>query len=410
MKRLLLLISVLVLASIAYAQDELRITGYARNYTGVLTSRSNNFSIIQNTFNIDFEQNKEKMAFKVNPYLYHYFDRNLELGLREAYLDLRFDNFDIRLGKQQIIYGKADGVFITDVVSPKDLREFLLPDFNEIRMGITAAKASYYFGNSILEAVWAPVFTPTQQPEKGSIWAPAMPFPMTPTFDYSTSEIDPSLENSEAFLRLSTMGSKIDFEIVGGYYWADDPVMHITRQIDPNTMQLVGITVRPDYHRVGMGGASLGMPIGPIVLRTEGGFYTGRRFQTQAPTATDGTIEKDYLHYMVGADFSLVGINFSSQFIQEYILDYEQGMQNNETENLMTFLAKKGFLRNKLMLEFFAYVGLDNGDALLRPKVSYSFADGFDIQLGSNIFVGAEGRFGQYNANSMIYTKIRYNF
>ena len=59
-------------------------------------------------------------------------------------MDLYFDNFDLRIGKQQIIYGKAEGVFITDVVSPKDLREFLLPDFEEIRMGITAAKLSYF--------------------------------------------------------------------------------------------------------------------------------------------------------------------------------------------------------------------------------------------------------------------------
>lgn len=409
MKRLLLLVSLIVLTSVTYAQNELRMMGYARNYTGVLTSGDNDFSVIQNTFDISFEQNRSKVAFKVNPYLYHYFDRDLELGLREAYLDLRFDNLDIRLGKQQIIYGKADGVFITDVVSPKDLREFLLPDFNEIRMGITAAKVSYYFGNSILEAVWSPVFTPTQQPELGSIWAPVMPFPITPTFDYSTSEIKPSLENSEAFLRLSSMGSRTDFEIVGGYYWADDPVMHVTMQMDTSTMQM-GLIARPDYHRVGMGGASIGVPIGPVVLRSEGGFYTGRHFQMQPSPLTDGTIEKNYLHYMVGADFSLFGINISSQFIQEYILDHEEGMQNDKTENLMTFLAKKGFLREKLMVEFFAYVGLDNGDALLRPKVSYSFADGFDIQLGSNIFVGTEGRFGQYHNNTMIYTKLRYNF
>src|SRR5690554_3140365 len=100
MKRLLLLVSLIVLTSVTYAQNELRMMGYARNYTGVLTSGDNDFSVIQNTFDISFEQNRSKVAFKVNPYLYHYFDRDLELGLREAYLDLRFDNLDIRLGKQ----------------------------------------------------------------------------------------------------------------------------------------------------------------------------------------------------------------------------------------------------------------------------------------------------------------------
>ncbi|MGF1587294.1 MAG: hypothetical protein ACFCUM_18390 [Bacteroidales bacterium] len=44
----------------------------------------------------------------------------------------------------------------TDIVSPKDLREFLLPDFDEIRMGVTAHKLIYYFGMSTIEAVWTP--------------------------------------------------------------------------------------------------------------------------------------------------------------------------------------------------------------------------------------------------------------
>ena len=394
------------------AQDSegVRINGFARNYIGVLTGGDNDFSIIQNTLNLTFEKKEQKVGFKVNPYLYHYFDRDLELGLREAYLDLRFDNMDIRLGKQQIIYGKADGVFITDVVSPKDLREFLLPDFDEIRMGITSAKLNYYFGNSTIEAVWAPIFTPTQMPDDGSIWSPEMPFPIPPTFDYSTSEIDPKLENSEFFLRFSSMSSKADFEIVGGYYWSDDPAMHITKEFNPATMQLTGLIVRPEYHRIKMGGASIGIPLGPLVVRSEGGYYSGKYFQTENPAIPNATIEKDYLHYMVGVDYTLAGVRLSTQFIQENILDYEEGIRNDELENTMTFLAKKDFMRERLWLELFAYVGLNNSDALIRPKISYSFADGFDIQLGANIFVGTEGRFGQYNDNDMIYTKVRYNF
>jgi hypothetical protein len=83
---------------------------------------------------------------------------------------------------------------------------------------------------------------------------------------------------------------------------------------------------------------------------------------------------------------------------------------NEEFENTMTFLAKKDFLREKLWIELFSYVGLNRGDALIRPKMTYSFADGFDIQLGANIFTGTEGRFGQFNDNDMVYTKLKYSF
>lgn len=394
----------------AMAQENVSISGFVRNYTGILTNGEKDFSILQNTFNLVLEQKKEKVAFKVNPYLYHYFDNDLELGLREAYLDLNFNNFSLRAGKQQIIWGKAEGVFITDIVSPKDLSEFLLRDFDEIRMGVTSLKAGFYFGNNALEAVWAPVFTPTRMPEEGSIWSPKLPFPVAPTFDYSSAEVKNSLENSEVFLRFSSMGSKADFEIVGGYFWNDDPALHITRIIDPESMQLTGLTARPEYHRLKMAGMSISMPLGPIVIRGEGGYFSGRYFQTEALTAQDATIEKDYLHYMAGVDYTLAGIRLSAQFIQEYIPRYEAGIRNEEFETTMTFLAKKDFLRERLWLELFVYAGLNNKDALIRPKISYSFADGFDIQAGANIFTGTEGRFGQYNDNDMIYMRLKYSF
>jgi hypothetical protein len=408
-----LLITAFLLAAFALpagAQDNLNFSGYLRNYTGVLTGQDNAFSILQNTFDFQVETRGSRMALKVNPYLYHYFDRDLELGIREAYLDLYFEHFDLRVGKQQIIYGKAEGVFITDVVSPKDLREFLLPEFDEIRMGVTAARLNYYRGNNTFELVWVPVFTPTVLPEEGSIWRPQMLFPVEPDYDLSTARVDPELGNSEVFLRYSAMTPGIDFELVGGTFFDDDPVMHMTRHVNPETMQLTGLTVRPQHHRLLMGGGSFSTQLGPFLLRGEAGYSHGKYFQTSSQSASDGTIEKDLLHYMMGMDYTLMGVRLTAQFIQEYIPDYTEGILNEESENMMTFLARKDFLREKLWLEVFSYVGINRGDALIRPKVSYSFADGFDIQLGANIFTGTEGRFGQYHENDMLYMKMKYSF
>ena len=410
--RLVIIVFLIFLAGFTglKAQENLSISGYVRNYTGVLTAEPNHFSVIQNTLNLNFENRGDKVAFKVNPFLYHYSDRKLELGLREAYLDMYFTNFDIRVGKQQIIWGKAEGVFITDIVAPKDLREFLLPDFEEIRIGITSFKFNYFKGNHTLEAVWAPVFTPTQMPESGSIWAPAMRFPIQPTWDYSSVEVTPSLENSEAYLRYSLMASAFDFELVGGYFFYDDPAMHLTKEIDPSTRQLIGLTVRPDYHRVAMGGGSFSIPLGGFILRGEGAYYTGRHFPTTDPAITDAALEKGNLHYMAGLDYTVGGVRLSTQFIQEYILDHQESMYDDKIKNTMTFLAKRDFFREKLWIELFAYVGLNNEDALIRPKITYSFADGFELLGGANIFVGDQGRFGQYDANDMIYMKIKYSF
>ena len=407
----LILILLFVTSQYAIAQNA-NISGFARNYTGVLFE-DGDFSILQNTLNLDISRTGNKVAFKANPMLYSYNSDSLDLRFRELYLDLYFDNFDIRIGKQQIVWGKADGVFITDIVSPLNLTEFLLPDFDEIRTGVNAVKFDYYKGNSTFEIIWLPNFTPTKTPTASSIWYVQPEFTMTPTFDWTNTDINPSLENSELFVKYSALTSKIDFEIMGGYTWDDNPTMHSEKQIDMSTGSpvLTGLNITPEHHRLNIGGGSFSTEIKGIVLRGEAAFYNGKYFQTEDPLAVDALTEKDYLHYLIGVDFTIKNIKFSTQFIQETILDYDDNMLNKEIENTMTFVARYDLFRETLHLELFSYIGLTNEDALIRPKITYDFDDSFSILFGSNIFVGDEtGRFGQYKDNSMAYAKIKYNF
>ncbi|MCD6102191.1 MAG: hypothetical protein J7J77_03980 [Candidatus Cloacimonetes bacterium] len=398
-----------IFINVAQAQS-LNWSGYARNYTGMLLTGNKKYAILQNTFNLNIEQSKDKVAFKVNPYIYQYPNQEMEIGLREAYMDIYFNSVDLRIGKQQIIWGKADGVFITDIISPKDLSEFLLRDFDEIRIGITSLKADYFLGDNTFEFVWAPYFTSTQMPDENSIWFPQLDFPVSPVFDYSQKEVAATLENSEVFAKFSAITSAIDFEIMAGYMWDDDPTMHISKTINPQTHQLTGLTVTPRHHRLGLAGGSFSSTLGGFVLRGEGAYYNGKYFNSEDSTLTDGTVKKNYLHYLLGVDYTLWNIRLSFQFIQQAILDYENLIKNDEFENTMTVLASKDFLRETLRLELFSYIGLNNSDALIRPKITYDLADGFELLLGANIFLGSEGRFGQYDDNDMVYTKIKYSF
>jgi hypothetical protein len=113
----------------------------------------------------------------------------------------------------------------------------------------------------------------------------------------------------------------------------------------------------------------------------------------------------------VGLDYIKGDWKFSTQFIQKRIFDYQEAIQEDEVQNMMTVLIHGDILRQTLHLELFSYIGLDNFNALIRPKITYDFSDAFSVLLGSNIFTGDEdGMFGKYGDNSMIYTKIKYNF
>lgn len=399
---------ILIISSVS-AQD-IALSGYARTYIGALTTGESDYSILQNTFSLNFEHSRSDVYFKVNPYIYHYSDNELELGLRQAYMDLYFDSFDIRIGKQQIIWGKADGVFITDIVSPKDMREFLLPDFNEIRTGITSLKFDYYYGDNTFEIVWIPLFTPTQTPESESIWSLKPDYDLPYSFDYSNADVKDKLSNSEIFVKYSLLSSAIDFELMGAYSWDDDPTFHSEKIFNSELGLVDSIVLKPEHHRLSTLGGSFSTTLGDIVLRGEGAYYTGKYFQSTNPLYLDGTEKKDYLHYLIGVDFSIGDVKLSSQFIQQGILDYNEYLIKYEFENTVTFLASIDFLRETLNIELFSYIGLNEGDALVRPKLIYDYADGLEIQFGANLFLGDEGQFGSFDKNDMIYTKLKYSF
>ncbi|HGY56081.1 MAG TPA: hypothetical protein ENK44_10280 [Caldithrix abyssi] len=398
---------VFLLTSALWAQG-INFNGYVRTYLGTLVQQNYEYAIVQNTFNLNLEHSGDIMVLKASPFIYQYSDNRIDFILREIYMDIYFESIDIRIGKQQIVWGKADGVFITDIVSPKDLREFLLPDFDEIRIGVTSVKLDYYIGDNTLEVVWIPVFTPTRMPSPESIWFPRLDLPMEPEWDFSKQEVKGSLENSEVFGKFSALTSFIDFELMAGYAWDDDPTMHLTKNIENG--QLVGLTITPIHHRLTLGGGSFSTTLGGFVVRGEAAYYTGKYFVTADPMAANGVVEKDYLHYLLGLDYTLWDIRLSGQFIQQAILDYESPIQQDEMENTATFLARRDFLRETLTVELFSYIGINNNDALIRPRVYYDIADGFEILIGANIFTGDTGRFGQYNGNNMIYTKLKYSF
>ena len=384
-------IFILVMMSLVSAfASEVDLSGYVRNYTGVFLQEDTEFSVLQNSFDMSIGYQSNKGAFLANPYLNINKDTVSDIDFRELYVDLFFNDFDVRIGKQQVVWGKADGVFITDVVSPKNLQGFMLPDFKEIRIGVNAAKVNYYLGGSMIEVIWVPQFVSNTMPSDDSIWN-------TRHIDFSSSAdyLDTSLENSEFFARYSIMTSLCDLELVGGYMWDDEPVI--------TGMSLGDYTF--EHERLAMAGGSASSTLGDFVLRSEGAYYTGKDFVTSG-----NLLESDYIHYMGGLDYSFAGYKISTQFIQKAILNYDDSMVRDQFSTTMTSMITKKFLRDTLTTEFFTYVEFGDINALLRPKLTYAFDDGISLIFGANFFVGDSGTYGQFDNNDMAFLQIKYNF
>ena len=54
------------------SSSQLEINGFVRNYTGVLLTPPNEYSIIQNTLNLEFKLQSDKFALYANPYYFQY--------------------------------------------------------------------------------------------------------------------------------------------------------------------------------------------------------------------------------------------------------------------------------------------------------------------------------------------------
>ncbi len=79
-------------------------------------------------------------------------DNRSDLDLREFYLDLAGDRGKLRLGRQQVVWGKTDGLRLLDLINPQDFREFILDDFIDSRIPLWMARGDYYIGDDTFQS------------------------------------------------------------------------------------------------------------------------------------------------------------------------------------------------------------------------------------------------------------------
>ncbi len=390
---MLIAVLVLVVQTTLIAKD-IRFSGMLRSYAGGRISEGD-IPLTEQTLDLELQGWGNSTRININPYAYIMGEGDIDWGVREAYIDILFRNFDFRIGKQAVVWGEAEGVFITDIVSPQDLRSFILADFREIRIGVPAIRANYYRGPLTYEVVWLPIFVPTSQPGPESIWY------RESMASIADSELpEKKLSNSEVFGKIKYFSRTITAEIMAGYAWDDLPVLE-------------GTVNSPDpfHERFTVVGGSFSTTLSSIILRSEQAVYLNRAFTTMPSPGMFGTSDHHQLHSLTGLDWSLLGIDMSAQYILQYINDYEDSLLTSEYEHTATFRLRDSYFADTLTLELFGYVGIDPADMLLRPSLTYSIEDGVEIKTGIELFFGDEERnFGRYDKNSLAYVSLRWYF
>ena len=326
--------------------------------------------------------------------------------LREAYLDHREERWGFRLGRQLVIWGVADGVRITDLVSPMDMTEFLAQDYDDIRMPVNALRFFVFNEKMKLELLAVPTFEGYRLPtDAGNPWS-VLPKNTVQPLVWHEDGSHPKFRfsNMEYGGKLCLTLPGVDFSIAALHTWNKMPV--ITYRSSGTHM-----AVSPRYYRMGFFGGDMSKPLGQFVLRGEVAFNVDKHFSYK-PEA--GTMEQkgfNTVNYLVGVDwYAPHEWTVMVQFSSESILRYADQIAQPRHQSLLTLNVSKKLLDSTWQLSNFTYFDLNHKGWFSRFASSYALNDHIQLSAGYDWFGGNEGMFGRYKNNSEIWAKAKYSF
>ncbi|MGP3778689.1 hypothetical protein ACTWKD_07585 [Halanaerobium saccharolyticum] len=354
------------IAGAAYISHQ--ITGYTA-YD--LENSSELYSYLE--YDLKLEQRLDKGQFVLNPKLQiNTLEEELELELYEGYLDYYFSNADLRIGRQIISWGKADGLTVTNLINDQSRvqRPFVNPD--DRFLGSDAFKLDYYTDSGTLEAV---ISLPPRD-----------------------SDLD--ADQSGFGLRYSVLGMGSDYEISAGSFPQYNPMLGVYNRVTGSSEAL--------YRDQNFIGGSFSNDLGKFVLKGEGAYFFNRDYLQQTEKGPQ-IVENNELELLVGIDYYLGDYLIALQAKEGILIDEPNNLVRDKTKGEYSLLVQRSFMRDNLNLENWLIYrempelpGME--DTLLwRPRLSYDYSDQLTLSTGlDHVIDGPE--------KSEIFAQIEYTF
>ena len=352
---------------------------------------------------------------------YEFCENISEVSMREAYVNAYLGPFDLRIGHQIVVWGRADGFNPTNNITPNDMLA-RSPDEDDRRLGNFLIRAFYNAHPLRYEAIWIPFFKssviPTnllQLPGNVIIGSPDHP--------------DSRLRNSAFAFRINFERSSWDGSL--SYFNGYNPFPGI----DADFFAVIGpvpfVEMYPRSYRIHVLGADFATTLGGRWgLRGEMAYR-----RPHADYAGNFYIINPELQCVVGIDREFPG-NFTLilQYIGRYVLDFEEMFvitspavvpvynlafknrliagQQYEISHAISCRASLSLLHETLNLEVLGYGNLTSEEFLWRPKVTYDITDAFHVIVGGELYDGlSDTLFGLVDKHlSSVFAEIRLTF
>lgn len=334
----------------------------------------------------------------------------LEIELRELYYDLKIKNHYLTVGKQQIVWGKADGLKILDVVNPTNFREFLLDDFDNSRIPLWSVKSDIDLKKLKLQLVWIPDQTYHDLPDPKATFFPGAFFPQpAPGITVITNPPDKPdrfFRDADAGIRVSSFIRGWDITLNYLYMFDDFPVSK-THFADTPTPT---ISITPAYKRHHLAGSTFTNSFGKFSVRGELGFFIDKFFSTTDVSKPDGLFRSTQFMGVAGVDYSGISNTLLSiQVFEDYIFKNIPVPGRKQSQTFMSVLANRSFKNETMTAEVIGVQSISSGDGFVRPSFKYQYKSNIILKAGADIFYGSSGGFlGQFNNTSRVTLAIQW--
>ena len=369
--------------------NKLKIVGLGRIYTEVLDNLEPGVpdQVASSTFN--------KRLF---------IGDRVEVELRELYLHARILNkVNIRIGKQQIVWGETDGLKLLDVINPQYFREFILDDLVDSRIPLWSIKTEFPIKKLKIQLLWIPDLTYHALIDSDAPYFPKSALPEPPmgieTIFWPIEKPSNIVLDSDVGLKLSVLIKGWDITANYFYYYDDFPVFYNSLSFQASGEP--SIMINPQYERHHLLGFTFNKPVKLVILRGEMGYKFYQNFLSTNPEASRGIVQSDQFNTAIGLDL-IKGENIAStQLFIDYLIDDVPVFNRNRIEWTVSLLLSREFMNDSFKAEALWVHSINHKDGLLRPKLSYWLTSNVQLLLSSDIFYGNKSMlFGQFKDRS----------
>lgn len=390
-----------------------------------------------------------------------------DVDLREFFADLDFGGrFQLRLGKQQVVWGRTDFFRGMDVFHGFDFtwRSFLEPENELLRKPLILANGTIQVpeANGALQIVVRPGLDDDEdigntydlsggrwanQPNKGFDFLSAQPAIEFPGVPYNFEHPEADTDDVTGGVRWTGFAGGIDYSVAYLQTFNLDPVVNTI--FNPFEAAPANGFAEFIYPKVDLVGATFtrDFSAADIVLRGEFAYTfdqpynVGTEFLEGALPGFGGIVEKDTLRSMLAIDnqmdwpMRLLGASrpafFNFQIFDTWLVDFDDaddivelagyGAPKKEHTTIGTVILGWNYNNDRLNPTVAAGADLSHGGGFIIPSVQFVVGDHWRLRLeydwftddGAKLPGEVEGEttlFGYFANNDQLYARITYQF